>query len=71
MLRRGQEGLVSILKQGIEDGEFSSELDPVVYAFKATAAIEGGLIMCRSLDTAKPMQGLLRSLKTELESYAT
>jgi AcrR family transcriptional regulator len=71
VFRRGQEGLVSILKQGIDNGEFSADLDAVVYAFKATAAIEGGLVMCRSLDTAKPMQGLLKSLKTELESYAT
>jgi len=70
VIRQGQELFVTILNQGIKDGEFSDELDPAVYAFKAVAAIEGGLIMCRAMNTAKPMQGLIKSLKAELESYA-
>jgi TetR/AcrR family transcriptional regulator, transcriptional repressor for nem operon len=69
VIRRGQDVFASILKQGIEEGEFSTELDPVVYAFKATAAVEGGLVMCRAMNTAKPMYGLIKSLKAELESY--
>jgi AcrR family transcriptional regulator len=70
VIRRGQELFVSILKQGIEDGEFSDKLDPAVYAFKAVAAVEGAVIMCRSMNTAKPMASLLKNLKAELESYA-
>jgi TetR/AcrR family transcriptional repressor of nem operon len=69
VLRQGQETFAAILRKGIEDGEFSHKLDPVVYAFKATAAIEGGLIMCRTMNTAKPMYGLIKSLKAELDSY--
>jgi TetR/AcrR family transcriptional repressor of nem operon len=69
VIRRGQETFTAILKQGIQDGEISTKLDPAVYAFKATAAIEGGLVMCRVMNTAKPMQGLIKSLKSELESY--
>lgn len=69
VIRRGQETFTNILKQGIQNGEFSTKLDPAVYAFKATAAIEGGLVMCRAMNTAKPMQGLIKSLKSELESY--
>jgi AcrR family transcriptional regulator len=69
VIRRGQDMFSTILKQGIQDGEFSTELDPVVYAFKATAAIEGGVVMCRAMNTAKPMHGLIKSLKAELESY--
>lgn len=69
VIRRGQETFTDILKQGIKDGEFSTKLDPAVYAFKATAAIEGGLVMCRAMNTAKPMHGLIKSLKSELESY--
>ncbi|MGY0034756.1 TetR/AcrR family transcriptional regulator [Pedobacter sp. NJ-S-72] len=69
VLRRGQELFVSILKQGIKDGEFNTNLDPAIYAFKAVSAVEGAIIICRSLGTAKPMQGLLKSLKTELDSY--
>jgi TetR/AcrR family transcriptional repressor of nem operon len=70
VLRRGQQAFVAVLKQGIEDGEFTDDLDPGVYAFKATAAIEGGVVMCRSMNTAKPMYGLIKSLKNELENYA-
>ena len=70
VIRRGQEIFVGILKQGIKDGEFSDELDPAVYAFKAVAAVEGAVIMCRSMNTAKPMASLLKNLKAELESYA-
>lgn len=69
VMRQGQETFVSILRKGIEDRELSDKLDPVVYAFKATAAIEGGLVMCRTMNTAKPMYGLIKSLKTELDSY--
>lgn len=70
VIRRGQEIFVGILNQGIKDGEFSDKLDPAVYAFKAVAAVEGGVVMCRSMNTAKPMQGLIKSLKAELGSYA-
>jgi TetR/AcrR family transcriptional regulator, transcriptional repressor for nem operon len=70
VIRRGQEIFVGVLKQGIEDGEFSDKLDPAVYAFKAVAAVEGAVIMCRSMNTAKPMASLLKNLKAELESYA-
>ncbi|TBO37048.1 TetR/AcrR family transcriptional regulator [Pedobacter kyonggii] len=70
VIRRGQEIFIGVLKQGIKDREFSNELDPAVYAFKAVAAVEGAVIMCRSMNTAKPMAGLLKNLKAELESYA-
>jgi len=69
-IRRGQELFVTILNQGIENGEFSDKLDPAIYAFKAVAAVEGALVMCRTMNTAKPMSGLIKSLKAELESYA-
>jgi len=69
VIRQGQELFVSILNQGIENGEFSDKLDAAVYAFKAVSAVEGAVVMCRAMNTAKPMAGLLRSLKAELESY--
>ncbi|NOW94307.1 TetR/AcrR family transcriptional regulator [Mucilaginibacter sp. SG564] len=70
VIRHGQELFVSILNQGIAGGEFSEKLDPAIYAFKAVSAVEGAVVMCRAMNTAKPMAGLLRSLKAELESYA-
>ena len=69
IFRLGQEGLINILKQGIENGEFSQQLDPVVMAFKMVAATEGGIVMCRTMNTMKPMQSLIKSLKAELDQY--
>ncbi|MFC7523471.1 TetR/AcrR family transcriptional regulator [Parapedobacter sp. GCM10030251] len=68
--RAGQDGLTNILKAGIENGEFSRDLDPAVFAFKMVAAIEGGIIMCRTMNTIKPMQSLIKSLKVELDQYS-
>lgn len=70
LIRFGQEGLSTILKEGIDNGEYSSKLDPVVFAFKLVACVEGGLVMCRTMDTMKPMQSLIKNLKAELEHYA-
>ena len=64
-----QKNFASILRAGIDNGEFSSALDPEVYAFKMFAAIEGGTVMCKSMNTDLPMRGLIKSLKSELESY--
>lgn len=70
VFKSGQQELAGLLQQGIDTGEFSAELDPVVFAFKLTASVEGGIVMCRVMGTAKPMQGLVKSLKSELEQYA-
>ncbi|GAA4155765.1 TetR/AcrR family transcriptional regulator [Chryseobacterium ginsenosidimutans] len=69
LIRFGQERLTTILKDGIEKGEYSSKLDPVVFAFKLVASVEGGIVMCRTMDTMKPMHSLIKSLKAELEQY--
>lgn len=70
IFRAGQEGLTNILKEGVSNGEFSASLEPAVFAFKLVAAIEGGIVMCRTLDTAKPMLSLIKNLKAELEQYS-
>lgn len=64
-----QKNFASILRAGINNGEFNSSLDPEVFAFKMFAAIEGGTVMCKSMNTDLPMRGLIKSLKSELESY--
>ncbi|MNK03740.1 Transcriptional regulator AcuR [compost metagenome] len=70
VFRAGQEDIVNILKLGVSNGEFSSHLNPVSFAFKMVAAIEGGIIMCRTMDTVKPMQTLIKDLKSDLERYS-
>lgn len=69
VFKSGQQELSALLQEGINTGEFSSKLDPIVFAFKLTASVEGGIVMCRVMGTAKPMQGLVKSLKSELEQY--
>ncbi|RZM20481.1 MAG: TetR/AcrR family transcriptional regulator [Pedobacter sp.] len=69
VIRSGQQEIAHLLQEGIRNGEFSTELDPVVFAFKMVATMEGGLMMCRALDTARPMQSLIKSLKSELDQY--
>jgi TetR/AcrR family transcriptional repressor of nem operon len=69
VFRSGQQELAGLLQEGINIGEFSAKLDPVVFAFKLVASVEGGIVMCRVMSTAKPMQGLIKSLKSELEQY--
>lgn len=69
IFRSGQEDIANVLKAGIDNGEFSTKLEPAVYAFKMVAAIEGGVVMCRTMDNAKPMFALIKSLKAELEQY--
>ncbi|REA64294.1 TetR/AcrR family transcriptional regulator [Dyadobacter luteus] len=69
VFRAGQQDLINVLSEGINNGEFSSNLDASVFAFKLMASIEGGIVMCRTMETAKPMQSLIKSLKAELEQY--
>ena len=69
IIRAGQEEITTILKEGIRTGEFSGELNPAVFAFKMVAAVEGAVVMCRIMDTIKPMHMLIKSLKSELEQY--
>ncbi|EDM37793.1 transcriptional regulator [Pedobacter sp. BAL39] len=69
VFRAGQEELRGLLLEGIANGEFSSALDPTVFAFKMVAAIEGGIVMCRTMGTGKPMLSLIKNLKEELERY--
>jgi AcrR family transcriptional regulator len=69
IIRAGQEEITNILKEGIRTGEFSDQLNPAVFAFKMVAAVEGAVVMCRIMDTIKPMHMLIKSLKSELEQY--
>jgi len=69
VMRAGQQEITYLLEEGIRNGEFSSTLNPSLMAFKLVAAIEGGLMMCRIMDTTKPMHMLIKSLKSELDQY--
>lgn len=64
-----QKFLTGLLAEGIRKKEFSASLDAEAFSFKVLAATEGATVICRTMDTNKPMQGLIKSLKEELEQY--
>lgn len=70
MLRKGQDEFTEIIKYGVENGEFSPNIDATLIAFKFVATIEGAVVMCRVMNTAKPMYTIIKSLKAEIESYS-
>jgi len=68
-LVKSQKLLAGLLTEGIKNKEFNASLDADAFSFKMLAATEGGTVICRSMNTNKPMQGLIKSLKEELERY--
>ena len=69
-LIKTQKFLTGLLAEGIRKKEFKTSLDAEAFSFKVLAATEGATVICRSMDTNKPMQGLIKSLKEELEQYS-
>src|SRR5450631_507693 len=61
VVRTSQDSFAEILRSGIKNGEFSTSLDPVIFAFKMFSAVEGGIVMCRVMNTNAPMKGLIKS----------
>jgi hypothetical protein len=59
----------SILKTGIKNGEYNDTLKADEFAIKLFASVEGTIVICRVLDSNKPMHTLIKSLKKELEEY--
>lgn len=60
----------NIIQDGINNGELSNSINPVEFATRMMLSIEGGNAICRVLNSTKPMQIMINSLKTELASYA-
>lgn len=69
VLFAGHEGISRVLKEGIKNGEFSDKLNADVFAFKMLSAVEGGLVLSRTIDSQKLMIELIKDLKKELGQY--
>ena len=69
-LVKAQKLIVVLLQEGIRKKEFKSSLDAEAFSFKVLATTEGATVICRSTNTNKPMQSLIRSLKEDLERYS-
>ncbi|NOW96043.1 TetR/AcrR family transcriptional regulator [Mucilaginibacter sp. SG564] len=61
--------LMSIFEMGIINGEFSSDLNPEEFAYKIFASIQGGIAICRVLNSNKPMSFIIKSLKADILTF--
>ncbi|WP_343305149.1 TetR/AcrR family transcriptional regulator [Chitinophaga niabensis] len=65
----GFKAFTEVLQGGIDTGELSDKLNAEEFATKMYAAVQGGILISRTMNTAKPMHLVIQSLKDELEGY--
>jgi TetR/AcrR family transcriptional regulator, transcriptional repressor for nem operon len=69
VVERGQNRIISTIKQGVADGELSPDINAEDFALQMYASLEGGMMMSRVSGNCKYMVGLVRMLKAELKNY--
>ncbi|MDQ4141846.1 MAG: TetR/AcrR family transcriptional regulator [Bacteroidota bacterium] len=67
LIQNGQAMIGDVIKQGKETGECKASWEPVEFATKMFAMIEGGIMMSRIAGNNKPMQVIAAALKKEIE----
>jgi AcrR family transcriptional regulator len=65
-----QQGMVSILGQGVSDGEFRKDWNYKEFAMKAYAMIEGGILVARVSKDISQMKLLVDLMKKEIDAVA-
>ncbi|SEM71900.1 DNA-binding transcriptional regulator, AcrR family [Mucilaginibacter gossypiicola] len=70
MVSAGIAAITNIIKDGIASGELSNAINADEFATRMMLSIEGGNVLCRVLNSTKPMQVMIKNLKEELASYA-
>lgn len=63
-----QQGMIDILKRGVEEGEFKEEWNYREFALKAYAMVEGGILVSRVTGDISQMKLLVSLLKAEIET---
>jgi TetR/AcrR family transcriptional regulator, transcriptional repressor for nem operon len=63
-----QQGMIDILKQGVDNGEFLKDWNYNEFALKAYAMVEGGILVSRVSRDISQMKMLVNLLKKEIES---
>ena len=61
--------LSSIIQDGIDNKEFSSDINAEAFALKLFAAIEGGIMISRVTGNNKYMHSITNSFSKELDSF--
>lgn len=69
MYDSGFKTFTKVLQDGIDAGELSDKLNAEGFATKMYAAVQGTIVICRIMNTAKPMQLVIQSLREELGAY--
>ncbi len=64
-----QKYIAGIVKQGIADGEFSTDFDADTFGIKMFAMVEGATIVSRVIGDASQMRTIVSVLKKEIDSY--
>ena len=59
----------AILKEGINNGEISSNLNVDEYCLKMLVMIEGATLVSRITDSNKAMHSIIKMLKSELKTF--
>jgi TetR/AcrR family transcriptional repressor of nem operon len=64
-----QRYLTGILTDGVTSGELTDKLDVNAFALKIFSAVEGAVIICRIMESNRPMVTLINALKNELNGF--
>jgi AcrR family transcriptional regulator len=64
------EAIKAVITEGIRNKEFRRDFDAGEFALKAFTLIEGSMMVCKVLNSNKPMQQLMGMLKKEIEGYS-
>jgi AcrR family transcriptional regulator len=68
-IETGQERIAAVVKQGVENGELSANINAKDFALKMFSSIEGALMISRVSGNVQYMAGIIRMLKAELNTY--
>lgn len=60
---------IDVLKQVIANGALSDKLNPDEYCLKLLVMLEGATLVSRALGSVKPMNTVIKMLKSELKSF--
>jgi len=62
--------LASVVTEGVDAGELSPAIDPAVTASAIVAALQGGYVLARAADSAKPFEQAIEGILALLDAHA-
>jgi len=68
-MENAQKRLAGIFTEGIRTGELKKTMDAGDFSIKTFAVLEGGLLISRVYKNNTRMESIIRSLKTEFDTY--